>query len=143
MAIILGRKIITDSEEFNDFAVGLSLPIQITNIAFNQNFDTIEQVKTNIINLFKTKQGERIMHPDFGSGLHRILFSQIDDNDFTNLIEETIETAIEKWLPYVTVNDILVDIDDKNKDMNAAFISITFSVNGNVDLNTVTFNIEE
>jgi phage baseplate assembly protein W len=143
MAIVLGRKVVRDTEEFNDFAIGLSLPIQITNVAFNQNFDTISQVKTNIINLLKTRQGERLMHPDFGSGLHRVLFSQMDDDTFTSTIEETIESTIEKWLPYVGIEEIDVNISSQNKDRNTAEISITFSVNENEELTTVTFTVDE
>jgi hypothetical protein len=34
MAIILGKKPIIETKEYEDYAVGLSLPIQITNVAF-------------------------------------------------------------------------------------------------------------
>jgi len=43
MAIILGRKPIIESKEYDDYAVGLALPIQITNVAFTQNYTEIEQ----------------------------------------------------------------------------------------------------
>lgn len=142
MAVVLGRKIVKDTKEFNDYAIGLSLPIQITDVAFSQNFDTLSQIKTNIINLLKTRQGERLMHPEFGSGLHRVLFSQMDDTEFTTLVEETIEASISRWLPYVRINEIVVDVDTNNRDKNTANVSITFSVNENEELNTVTFNVD-
>jgi hypothetical protein len=49
MAIILGSKLVNDTKEFNDYAVGISLPIQIGNTAFNQKLTTEDEVKTNII----------------------------------------------------------------------------------------------
>lgn len=142
MAIVLGRKVVKDTEEFNDFAIGLSLPIQITNVAFSQNFDTISQIKTNIINLFKTRQGERLMHPDFGSGLHRVLFSQMETDELSTTIEDTIEEAISRWLPYVNVEEISVELSNENIDRNKAEVSITFSVNQNEELTTVTFTVD-
>ena len=34
MAIILGNKLVKDTTTYNDYAIGISLPIQITNTAF-------------------------------------------------------------------------------------------------------------
>ncbi len=38
MAVLLGNKIVKDTESYNDYAIGISLPIQIGNTAFNQSF---------------------------------------------------------------------------------------------------------
>ena len=89
MAVELGRKIIKDTKSYNDYAIGISLPIQITNTAFEQTFQTSEQVKSNIKNLLLTKRGERILQPELGSELQELLFepnvddfeSRIDDNE--------------------------------------------------------------
>ena len=48
MAIVLGQKLVKDTEKYNDYAIGITLPIQIGNTAFNQSFTTIEQTKSNI-----------------------------------------------------------------------------------------------
>ena len=126
MAIILGRKPIIESKEYDDYAVGLALPIQITNVAFKQNYTEIEQLKSNIKNLLLTKRGERLMQPEFGSGLDEILFEQIDD-DTKIQIEDTITSTIDKWLPYVDIEEIIVDINDRLKDSNTVNISLSFT----------------
>jgi len=51
MAVELGSKIVKDTESYNDYAIGLSLPLQFGNSTFNQTFQTSEQVKSNIKNL--------------------------------------------------------------------------------------------
>ena len=51
MAIVLGQQLVKDTEKYNDYAIGITLPIQIGNTAFNQSFTTIEQTKSNIKNL--------------------------------------------------------------------------------------------
>jgi len=140
MAIILGQRLIKDTETYNDYAIGITLPIQITNVAFNQSFQTRQQVSSNILNLLKTKRGERIMQPNFGLGLESFLFEQIDDDTQTK-IETEIENTIETWLPYVIIEDLIVNISDELKDRNAIDISLTFSIVDNAELETVTFTV--
>lgn len=140
MAIILGQKLIKDTETYNDYAIGITLPIQITNVAFNQSFQTRQQISSNILNLLKTKRGERIMQPNFGLGLESFLFEQID-NDTQTRIETEIENTIETWLPYVIIEDLIVNISDELKDRNTIDISLTFSIVDNPELETVTFTV--
>jgi phage baseplate assembly protein W len=140
MAIVLGQKLVQDTKKFEDHAIGISLPIQIGNTAFNQTFTTIEQAKSNIKNLLLTKKGERVMQPQFGSGLQELLFD-FNDDTLGDKIETTIETALANWLPYVTVQKIDVSKSNYDRDTNTVNISITFSILGNADLNTVSFTI--
>ena len=140
MAIVLGQKLVTDTKKYEDYAIGISLPIQIGNTAFNQTFTTGEQVKSNIKNLLLTKRGERVMQPEFGSGLQELLFDFNDDTLATK-IEDTITNALEQWLPYVTVQQIDVENTNNNKDNNLVNVSVKFSLLNQPDLNTVSFTI--
>jgi hypothetical protein len=142
MAIILGSKLVNDTKEFNDYAVGISLPIQIGNTAFNQNFTTEDEVKTNIISLLSTKKGERIMQPQLGSGLQELLFEQ-NDGTLADRIEEEINNTIELWLPFVNVEQINVEQTDYLKDTNTVNVTIAFTIGNNPQLSNVTFNITQ
>jgi phage baseplate assembly protein W len=140
MAIVLGQKLVQDTKKFDDFAIGITLPIQIGNTAFNQSFKTAEQASSNIKNLLLTKKGERIMQPNFGSGLQELLFD-FNDDTLSEKIEDTITLALENWLPYISVDQIDIEASDFDKDRNLVNVSIKFRVLGNPDLNTVTFNL--
>jgi phage baseplate assembly protein W len=140
MAIELGSKIVKDTETYNDYAIGITLPIQNGNTFFNQSFQTRDQVKSNIKNLLLTKKGERILQPEFGSGLQELLFEFNDDNLETR-IEETITQALELWLPYIEVDSIDIEQTDELKDRNRVNVSITFAIAGNPQLNEVTFTV--
>ena len=140
MAIVLGQTNVKDTESFNDYAIGITLPIQITNTAFAQSFTTREQVSSNIKNLLLTKKGERILQPEFGSGLQELLFDFNNDELPTN-IEDTITEALEQWLPYVTIDSIDVEQTDYLKDRNRANVSISFRIGDDVQLNEVTFTV--
>ena len=140
MAIVLGQKLVQDTKKYEDTALGITLPIQIGNTAFNQSFTTYEQAKSNIKNLLLTKKGERVMQPNFGSGLQELLFD-FNDELLSAKIEETITTALENWLPYVVVQQINVNQSNDNKDRNTVGITISFNVRNSPELNTVSFKI--
>ena len=140
MAIVLGKKLVIDTAQFDDYAIGITLPIQIGNTAFNQSFKTIEQAKTNIKNLLLTKKYERLMQPNFGSGLQELLF-EMNDDSFADKLENTIVDSLAIWLPYVTVSDIQIEQTDEYKNRNQVLVSIDFSI-GDTQTNTVTFNVQ-
>ena len=68
MAVELGRRVVKDTVEYSDYAIGITLPLTFGQNTFEQSFLTKDQVKSNIKNLLLTKRGERIIQPEFGSG---------------------------------------------------------------------------
>ncbi len=140
MAIVLGQKLVQDTKKYEDYAIGISLPIQIGNTAFNQTFTTNEQIKSNVKNLLLTKKGERVMQPEFGSGLQELLFD-FNDDTLPGKIEDAITAALEQWLPYVTIEQIDVESTNSNRDNNLVNVSVTFGLLNQPDLNTVSFTI--
>jgi phage baseplate assembly protein W len=141
MAIVLGKKMMIDTAEFEDYAIGITLPIQIGNTAFNQSFKTADQAKSNIKNLLLTKKYERLMQPEFGSGLQELLF-EINDDAFADKLENTIVDTMAIWLPYITVDNIDVRQSNELKNSNTVEISISFRVGDTANLESVTFNAQ-
>ena len=143
MAYELNKKIVIDTEEFNNYAVGITLPIQRGSDGyFAQSFKTFDQVRSNLKNLLLTKKGERILQPEFGSGLHDLLFNPATEK-FEEDLENTINDAVAKWLPYVIVEDINIDISKEMTDNNQAKVSLKFKQEGDQTLDTLTFLVEE
>ena len=141
MAYEISKKVVIDTEEFNDYAVGLSLPLKNGDGGFfEQNFTSYNQAKSNLKNLLLTKKGERIAQPQFGSGLQSLLFEPID-SEFENKITDTITESVEKWLPYITIQDIFIDISDSNKDRNKVNVELKFRVGEAISLQTITFTL--
>jgi phage baseplate assembly protein W len=141
MAIVLGKKMMIDSKQFEDYAIGITLPIQIGNTAFNQSFKTADQAKSNIKNLLLTKKYERLMQPQFGSGLQELLF-EINDEEFAEKIENTIIDTMALWLPYINVDSIDIQQTNELKNANTVEISISFRVGETQNLESVTFNAQ-
>jgi uncharacterized protein len=140
MAIILGRKLVKDTVEYNDYAYGITLPIQIGNTAFNQSFTSFEQAKTNIKNVLLTKKLERVMNPDFGSGLQELLF-QMNDEILLSDVDSVIRESVERWLPYVSIDSIDINSSNELKDLNKLEVSISFRVSNNPNLDNITITV--
>ena len=141
MAIVLGQKLVQDTKKYEDHAIGITLPIQIGNTAFNQSFTTYEQAKSNIKNLLLTKKYERLMQPNLGSGMQELLF-EINDEDLAEKIEIAINNSMETWLPFVVIEDISIEQTNELKDTNQLNVSLKFRIENNVNLETLSFNIQ-
>ena len=142
MAYVLDRKVVKDTKEFNDYAYGITLPVQRGNTGyFNQAFSSFEQAKSNLKNLLLTKKGERIMQPNFGTGLHELLFEQLDDT-FETKLEDTITKNVNYWLPYINIKQIDIEMTDEMKDKNTANMKIEFTVGNQIELQEITFTVQ-
>jgi|TARA_R100000479_G_C6277438_1_gene161757 phage baseplate assembly protein W len=106
-----------------DTSIGFSFPLGFIGDRFFNRTKTIEeQARHNLRNLLLTNLGERVNQPEFGSRLLEVVFEFKDDT----LIEEVINEAVEKWLPYITINEVITVVDATNP--NRLNVSIDFSV---------------
>ena len=141
MAVRLSSKIVKDTEAFKDYAIGITLPLTFGNNTFEQSYLTKDQVKSNIKNLLLTKKGERILQPEFGSGLQELLFEQSVD-DLEGKIEDTINESLQQWLPYVTAEEIDIESTNELRDNNRVNVSIKFRIGDDINLENVTFTVQ-
>ena len=141
MAVELGRKIVKDTQQFANYAIGITLPLTFGENTFEQSYLTKDQVKSNIKNLLLTKRGERILQPEFGSGLQSLLFEQNVD-DLEGRIEDTINESLEQWLPYVTAEQIDIESTNELRDNNRLNVSIDFRIGDDISLENVTFTVQ-
>jgi phage baseplate assembly protein W len=90
--------------------IGITLPIEDGNSGyFAQSYDTLTQVKMNILNLLNTRPGERRFQPTFGSRLWNLVFEQ----NISTLKDQAIKTVTEDvstWIPNVALTDITTNI---------------------------------
>lgn len=142
MSYILGNKVVKDTEEFNSYAYGITLPIKLGPTGyFEQSFNSFTQAESNLKNLLSTKQGERIMQPEFGTGLSRVLFEPMDD-EFEEKVERAITNSVQYWLPYISINDIEIEMTDEMRDQNTAVLKVIFTVGNEIDLREITFTVQ-
>jgi hypothetical protein len=91
------------------------------------SYTTKDQIKSNIKSLLLTQKGERVMQPNFGSDLRKCLFEPITQT-LDSFIEDNITEAINTWMPYVTVESIVYDVDNTLKDRNRIDLELKYSL---------------
>lgn len=106
---------------------------------FASSYTTLEQAKTNLLNLIFTNEGERIMQPTFGCNIKKMLFQPITPNLIQSM-DNTIREKIAYWLPYLKIQKLLIEGEP---DLNRVNFHLEFSMKGNdFDRSTVTFHLD-
>jgi phage baseplate assembly protein W len=140
MAIELGKFNVSDLAE-NDYKIlGIGINKRSdSNGIFAANFTTLSQAKDNLKNLILTRKGERVMQPEFGCDIYKILFEpNTNDTIFEDKIESLITNAVNLWLPYINVDRINYYSTDDEIDRHIVNIEIQFSLASNPNLSDST-----
>lgn len=110
--------------------------------AFDVNYTTIKQARSNLINLILTKKGERVAQPDFGCDIWRILFEPIVEGEIDSKVESSIMDAVSIWLPYIQIDQIFLEYDENDIDRNGFTVEINFSLVSNPNIgDNITVNV--
>ena len=143
MAIELGKVKVDDlvENEYKVLGIGINQSSD-SNGVFSTNFTTLQQAKNNLKNLILTKKGERVMVPEFGCDVWKVLFEPIDNIEIS--IENSIINAVSIWLPYLDINEIIFDYDENDIDANRVTLDIKFSLASNPALSeSIQINVEK
>jgi phage baseplate assembly protein W len=123
-----------------NIAIGISLPFNGPAGPFNSTYSTKDQTKSNLINLLLTNKGERVMNPEFGCDLKRILFDQITEDTF-NSIQQTINESITSFIPEIETTDVIIENNPDYDNNNLISITVKYRlrISQNPDQVTVQF----
>lgn len=85
------------------FIRGPILPIdsEVGDWVLNTGSD-IQVIVSDLRNLLLTRQGERLMNPDFGTSIHRLVF-ELDTSVLEAQVEQEVTQAISKFEPRVAI----------------------------------------
>ena len=116
--------------------VALGIKISSQNSVFESIHNIAEQTKENLKSLLLTRIGERYMLPEFGTNLLSMLFEPIT-YEFNSSIQNSVTSAINKWLPYVVIQEFkVVTVLDDPSLQHMVEMSLTYSVQ-NFSTNTI------
>ncbi|HSE42647.1 MAG TPA: GPW/gp25 family protein [Acidobacteriota bacterium] len=75
-----------------------------------------EDIKEAIWIILSTSKGERVMRPDFGCGIHDLVFAPINLTT-VNLIQDGVREALTLWEPRIELMkvEVLTDRADEGK----------------------------
>ena len=109
---------------------GLSPKLPVTQdpengFALNKTFK--QMIQQNFKNLMLTSPGERVMDPNFGVGLRRFLFEQIDAFVFSR-IEERIRRQVSIYMPFIEVARVEFNTFDDQQISNALEVRVEYII---------------
>ena len=135
MAYINGNRRINPLDINKNVTIGVAFPLDDVNL-FKGTTTVKEQVKSNLINLLLTEQGERVNEPNFGVGLKNLLF---ESNVNVEQLKENINQQISIYIPEISLVDTIVDsIPDENK----LFIKVDYNFNLDNTTDSIQLNFD-
>jgi len=78
-------------------------------------------IARSVRNIILTSPGEKFFDPDFGSGVSRLLFDNMDDLTALSLRDE-IENSIRNYEPRVQVIDVKDEPNYENNEFNVTLV---------------------
>ncbi len=84
-----------------------------------------QDIKESIWIILSTSKGERVMRPDFGCGIHDLVFAPINTTT-VNLVENTVREALTLWEPRIEL--IKVEVSAERSDEGKLLVSIDYRV---------------
>ena len=135
MPILNSRRRISPLDLNKNGKIGVAFPLDEINL-FTGTQTVQEQVKSNLINLLLTVQGERVNQPRFGVGLRNLLFENKIDLDG---LKENIKSQINIYIPEISLINVVVR---ESIDGHKIFIVISykFKSDGTNDAVQLNFN---
>jgi uncharacterized protein len=94
------------------------------------------EIRESIRLILGTAFGERPMRPEFGCGIHDLVFAPSDARTAGRAAYE-VRQSIERWEPRIALHDVDVTFDDA--DTGTMLIALTYAVRGTNDPRNLVF----
>lgn len=107
--------------------IGIITPVRQGNSSiFATTYSLSEQVHYNLRDLILTNWGERLALYDYGANLRELTSEFTTQDDFDSMAIERINNAVSKWMPYISLNNFVSEVNRKDN-VNTAIINITIT----------------
>jgi uncharacterized protein len=95
-----------------------------------------QELRESVLLILSTAYGERPMRPDFGCGIHDLVFAPADATTAGRVAYE-VRMSLARWEPRIEVEDVDVSLDDI--DPATMYIDIRYTVAGSNDPRNLVF----
>lgn len=110
--------------------IGIKTPLRLDDKnLFAMHYNLADQVHDNLKNLLLTNWGERVGFYYFGANLREITTELSSIDAFDEEAISRIRSAVSTWMPFVTLNDFVSEIDNQaNKKIGIIKLKITYNI---------------
>ncbi len=96
-------------------------------------------IRQALMLLLSTVPGDRLMRPDYGSYLHRLLFAN-NDQTTAGLAIHYVRQAVHRWEPRVSIIDVDADVDPEiDSRLN---ITLTYRIRATLSTETLVYPLD-
>lgn len=122
--------IIEETTTTSDPPIGIKTPLRLgKNSLYEMHTSLADQVVDNFRNLLLTNWGERLGKFDCGANLRPLMSDLASSEDFDAEAIKRISSAVQKWMPYIDLDDFESTIDkNETKGMCTTRLRITFGI---------------
>ncbi|HEV8495428.1 MAG TPA: GPW/gp25 family protein [Gemmatimonadaceae bacterium] len=117
---------IRDTREY--LGVGWKFPLQVTPSGAIAKARYEHRVEESVYLILATAKGERVMLPDFGCGIHELVFAPNTPSTI-GLVAQQVRRALVDWEPRIDVLDIVVDSPEGEP--NLLLIKVGYRIRAN------------
>ncbi len=123
-------------------SVALPLEYDSTDGPYRLNKTIGATVRQNLKNLLLTSPGERVMMPDFGAGLRRILFDPMLPTTFSTAREEVYK-QVGRFMPFVVLERVsfITNEEDSSLGLNQVVVVVDYNLGSLNESDTLEFVI--
>jgi len=122
-----------------DFDTGQHAPgLQLSAGGKIETIGSEESIRQSILLLLATAPGERVMHPDYGCNLHRLIFAPNDEST-AGLAMHYVRQSIERFEPRVEI--LALDANRSEEQEELLEISLAYQVRATQQTGQVTFSL--
>jgi phage baseplate assembly protein W len=111
----------------------ITLPFTIGPNGVGKTKDISKIWKDRVYGVVLTNLNERVMSPNFGTGVKAALFLSIDDAMAS--IKESVQIGFSQWLSVLTLNSVIGSLDSSEGNLT---IEILYSIPGTIDEQSVS-----
>ena len=122
------------AEEF--VGAGLAFPMRTDPTGAIALVTHEQELRESIRLILGTARGERPMRPEFGCGIHDLLFHPANEETAGRAAYE-VQVALERWEPRIDIEDITVTYEASNQAV--MYIHIDYKVSGSNDPRNLVF----
>lgn len=110
--------------------IGIKTPLRLSDKdgLLGMNYSLVDQIQDNLKNLLLTNWGERLGFYEFGANLRPLTTEFVSQDDFDASAIERIKKAVERWMPYVDLEDFESKVN-RFDNKNTAIIDVTITYN--------------
>lgn len=115
---------------------GISFPLRTTASGAVALVSEEQELREAIRLVLGTAYGERPMRPEYGCGIHDLIFAPADSTTAGRAAYE-VRRSLRRWEPRIEVEDVDVRFDEQNPAL--MYIGVTYKVKGANDPRNLVF----